>query len=72
MIARRIGSFAARVKARRAGIQQMDYAAVLFGFALEFVVRNALCGFGGPVGTHVSEDLRTVREQLHEKHTHAV
>ena len=67
-----VRALAAGVEAGRAGVQQVDDAAVFLRLALEVVAGDALGGLGRPVGAHVGEDLRAVGQQLHEEHADAV
>ena len=53
-----------------AGVDEVDNAAG--GAAFEFQARHALHGFWAPIGAHVAEYLCAPREQVAEKHGHAV
>ena len=59
-----------RVERARARIDQVDDAAR--GLAFELQARHTLHGLGRPVGAHVGEDLRTVRQQVHQQHRDTV
>ena len=50
----------------------MDEALRFLRHALELVAGCLLDSLGAPVGAHVGEDLRRVRQQLAEEHAHAV
>ncbi len=71
-VAIRVFRLAAGVQAGRAGIDQMDQAAVLFRRAFQLIPRGALHGLRAPEGAHVGEDLCAVRQKLHKEHPQTV
>ena len=50
----------------------MDEAVRVLGVTLDLIARHALHRIARPVGAHVGENLRTVRQKLHEEHAETV